>query len=228
MLHMSKKVLLQQKEKKIHKLYRKVRNHCHFTGKFRGAAHGICNLRYTVRHEIPVKFHNGSSYDYHHIIKELAEEFKEGDFECLAENSEKYISFSVPIKKECIHDTNEIITYRIKFIDSYRFMCSNLSSLVNNLSEIKDHEKCLDEKTIKDLIKKFPITYNFCKGDINKFVMLLRKGVYPYEYMDSWEKFDETSLPPKKDFYSELILEDISNSYYEHAKKVFKNIKCSN
>ena len=101
-------------------------------------------------------------------------------------------------------------------------MCSDLSSLVNNLSEIKDHEKCLDEKTIKDLIKKFPITYNFCKGDINKFVMLLRKGVYPYEYMDSWEKFDETSLPPKKDFYSELILEDISDSDYEHAEKVFK------
>ena len=179
-------------------------------------------MRYRVPHEIPVKFHNGSSYDYHHIIKELAEEFKEGDFECLAENSEKYISFSVPIKKECIHDTNEIITYRIKFIDSYRFMCSDLSSLVNNLSEIKDHEKCLDEKTIKDLIKKFPITDNFCKGDINKFVMLLRKGVYPYEYMDSWEKFDETSLPPKKDFYSELILEDISDSDYEHAEKVFK------
>ena len=58
--------------------------------------------------------------------------------------------------------------------------------------------------------------------------MLLQKGVYPYEYMDSWEKFGETSLPPKKDFYSELILEDISDSYYEHAKKVFKNIKCSN
>ena len=57
--------------------------------------------------------------------------------------------------------------------------------------------------------------------------MLLRKGVYPYEYMDSWEKFDETSLPPKKDFYSELILEDISDSDYEHAKKVFEKY-CKN
>ena len=101
-------------------------------------------------------------------------------------------------------------------------MRSNLSSLVNNLSEIKDNEKCLDEKTIKDLIKKFPTTYNFCKGDINKFIMLLRQGVYPFEYMDSWEKFDETSLPLKKDFYSKLILEDISDSDYQHAKKVFK------
>ena len=103
-------------------------------------------------------------------------------------------------------------------------MPSDLSSIVDNLSEIKGREKCLDEIIIKDLIKKFPITYNFCKGDINKFVMLLRKGVYPYEYMDSWEKFDETSLPPKKDFYSELNLEDISDSDYEYTKKVFKKI----
>ena len=69
-----------------------------------------------------VKFHNGSSYGYHHIIKKLAEEFKEGDFEYLPEKNEKYISFSVPIKKECILDTNEIITYRIKFINSYRYL----------------------------------------------------------------------------------------------------------
>ena len=110
---------------------------------------------------------------------------------------------------------------------SYRFMRSDLSSLVNNLSEIKDHGKCLDKKKIKDLIRNFPNTYNFCKGDINKFVMLLRKGIYPYEYMDSWERFNETSLPSKKDFYSELILEDISDSDYEHAKKVFKKY-CKN
>ena len=151
------------KKKRRHKLYQKVRDHCHFTVKFRGAAHGICNLRYRVPQEMPVKFHNGSNYDYHHIIKELAEEFKEGDFECLAENSDKYISFSIPIKKIQVKDTNEIITYRIKFIDSYRFMNTNLSSLVNNLSEIKDHEKYQDEETIKDLIKSFLIHTIFAK-----------------------------------------------------------------
>ena len=63
--------------------------------------------------------------------------------------------------------------------------------------------------------------YKFCDGDLNKFVLLLRKDVYPYEYMDSWERFNETSLPPKKDFYSELILEDISEKDYLHAQKVF-------
>ena len=79
-------------------------------------------------------FHNGSKYDYHFIIKELAEEFKGENFECLAYNSEKYISFSVPIKKEIID--GEIITYKIKFIDSYRFMLCSLSGLVDNLAEI--------------------------------------------------------------------------------------------
>ena len=84
-------------EKKRFKLYQKVSDHCHYTGKFRGVAHSICNLNYKVPQEIPVKIHNGSKYDYHFIIKELAEEFK-GEFECLGENTEKYISFSVPIK----------------------------------------------------------------------------------------------------------------------------------
>ena len=64
--------------------------------------------------------------------------------------------------------------------------------------------------------------YQFCNGDLNKFVLLLRKGVYPYEYIDSWERFNETSLPPKKDFYSELTLEDISDKDYNHAQKVFE------
>ena len=224
-----------------------VRDHCLFTGKFRGAAHCICNLRYKVPQEIPVKIHNGSTYDYHFLIKELAEGFK-GQFECLGENTEKYITFSVPIKKE--HDNGKTITYKIKFIDSCRFMPSKLSNLVDNLSEInnKDCKTCMERKNIKsecefiglknnrlnyrckecngtsnksinELIEKFPNTYQFCNGDLNKFVLLLRKGVYPYEYMDSWERFNETSLPPKKDFYNELTLEDISDKNYEHTQK---------
>ena len=64
--------------------------------------------------------------------------------------------------------------------------------------------------------------YQFCNGDLNKFVLLLRKGVYPYEYMDSWERFSETLLPPKNDFYSELTLEDITDKDYNHAQKVFE------
>ena len=84
---------------KSHKKHYKVRDHCHYTGKYRGAAHNICNLRYKIPKEIPIVFHNGSTYDYHFIIKELVKEF-EGNFECLGENTEKYITFSVPIKKK--------------------------------------------------------------------------------------------------------------------------------
>ena len=83
---------------KMHLNY-KVRDHCHYTGKFRGAAHNICNLRYKTPKEIPIVFHDGSAYDSHFIINELAKEFY-GQLEFLGENTEKYITFSVPISKE--------------------------------------------------------------------------------------------------------------------------------
>ena len=107
--------------------YHKVKDHCHYTGECRGVALDICNLRYKIPKEIPKLFHNGSTYDYDFIIKELAEEF-EGEFECLGENKEKYITFSVPIKNEITKkdkDGNDKITkvlYKIKFFDSFRFM----------------------------------------------------------------------------------------------------------
>ena len=89
------------------KKQQKVRDHCHYIGNYRGAAHNICNLRYKIPKDIPVLFHNGSTYHYHFIIKELAKEF-EGNFECLGENTEKYITFSVPIKKKIDNKNLEI------------------------------------------------------------------------------------------------------------------------
>ena len=88
-------------EKKI-KNKHKVRDYCHFTGKFRGAAHNICNLRYKVPKEIPVIAHNLSSYETHFITKQIAEKFKD-EFHCIGENIEKYITSSVPIKKKQLH-----------------------------------------------------------------------------------------------------------------------------
>ena len=123
----------------------KVRDHCHYTGKYRGAAHNICNLKYKVPKEIPVVFHNGSTYDYHFIIKELVKEF-EGNFECLDENTEKYIRFSVPLKKKIENESIEI-NYKIKFIDSYRFMATSLSKLVDNLTEDIHGDKRVDCKS---------------------------------------------------------------------------------
>ena len=135
----------------INKTNYKVRDHCHYTGKYRGAAHNVCNLRYKVIKEIPVVFHNSSTYDYHFIIKELVKEF-ESNFDCLGENTEKYITFSVPLKKK-IENKNLEITCKIKFIDSFRFMSSSLSKLVDHLSEGIHNNKCADCKSNLDYIK---------------------------------------------------------------------------
>ena len=128
-----------------------VKDHCHYTGKYRGAAHNICNLRYKVPKEIPVVFHDGSTYDYHFIIKELVNKC-EGNFECLGENTEKCITFSVPLKKK-IENKNIEITYKIKFIDSYRSMSSSLSKLVDNLSEGIHNNKCDDCDSCLDYVR---------------------------------------------------------------------------
>ena len=136
---------------KSDKIHHKVRDHCHYTGKYRGAAHNICNLRYKVPKEIPVVFHNGSTYDYHFIIKELVKEF-ECNFDCLGENTEKYVTFSVPLKTKT-ENKNLEITYKIKLIDSSRFMSSSLSKLVDNLSEGIHNNKCSDCKSNLDYVR---------------------------------------------------------------------------
>ena len=147
------------------------------------------------------------------------------------------------------------ISCKIKFIDSFRFMSSSLSSLGDNLSEGLHSNNCTDCKYCldymitkhkqlifrcfeckknykkdfnKELIKRFANIYEFCNGDINKFILLLRTGVYPYKYMDSWERFDETSLPDKETFYSILNVEDITDVDYRHAKRVFKRLNNKN
>ena len=137
--HMCQKEFCYDKNKKMKfKLYRKVIDHCHYTG---GAAYSICDLNYKVPQELPVKIH--------FTIKELAEEFK-CKFECLGENTEKYVSFSVPIKKE--HDNDKTITYKLKFVDTCRFMPSKLSDLVDNLSEINNkYCKTCMERNISNL-----------------------------------------------------------------------------
>ena len=128
---------MDENNKKEFKLNQKVRDHCHYTGKYRGGAHSICNLRYKIPKEIPIVFHNGSTYDYHFIIKRLAKEFKD-NFDCLGENTEKYITSSVPIKKE--DDNGKTTTYKLKFIDSYRFMEDSVSNLTDNWSGIDKKE----------------------------------------------------------------------------------------
>ena len=81
-----------------------------------------------------------------------------------------------------------------------------------------------DEK----LIKKLKYTYNFCNGDIDKLMLLLRKGIYPYDYMDDWNRFDEEKLPSKSDFYNSLNMEELSETDYKDAEKVFNKFNIKN
>ena len=144
------------------------------------------------------------------------------------------------------------ISYKIKFIDSFRFMSSSLSSFVDNLSEGLHSDRCThckscldymmfkDDQLIlrcfeskknykknfnKELIKRFANIYEFCNEGINKFILLSRKGVYPYEYMNSRERFDETSFPDKGAFYNSLNMENITDVDHRHANNVFKKVK---
>ena len=88
------------------------------------------------------------------------------------------------------------------------------------------HYKCT--KLTNESIKSFPTLYEFCNGDLNKFFLLLSKGIYRYEYIDSWERFDENTILPKEAFYSELNLESITDKDYEHVKKVCETFEREN
>ena len=121
------------------KEYHKVKDYFHFTGKYRGVAHVICNLKYSIPKKCPVVVHNGSNYDYHFIIKELVKEF-EGEFNCLGENIKKCKTFSVPITKEVKSidkngkEITKAISYRLQFNNIARFIASPSSNLVDNLA----------------------------------------------------------------------------------------------
>ena len=147
------------------------------------------------------------------------------------------------------------ITYKIKCIDSFRFMATSFSKLVDNLTDNIHNDKCnkcksnlcfvraMNEKLIfkyidcekeyekefnKELVERFANTYKFYDNDFNKFIMFLRKGVYPYEYIDGWDKFNEKIIPSKDSFYSNLTLENITKTDYAHANNVFKKFNINN
>ena len=132
----------------------KVRYHCHFTGKYRGAAQSSWNLKYKVPRVIPEVFHNGSAYDNHFIIRQLAKDLN-GYFSCIGQNTEKYISFFITIIKEQGNKgkKKKPDAYTLRFIDSYRHMQSSLSKLIDNLVE---PGKNIPVQVLKE---RFPNTY---------------------------------------------------------------------
>ena len=189
----------------------KVRDHCHYSGKYRGAAQSLCNLQYKIPSYIPIVFHNLAGYDAHMFIKELA---KHGSkMGVIAKNTEDYISFSANVEVDKYTDKNREKSSKeitLRSIDSIKFMSSSLDSLVNNLAcgggeffgleNYSDHQDGLP----------------------------IRKGIYPYEYMDNWGRFEETTLPPASSFYSKLNMSGVSDQDYEHACKVWRDFGIRN
>ena len=186
----------------------KVRDHCHFTGNYRGAAHNKCNLMCKKPRILPVIFHNLQGYDAHLFIKQLA--CLPGELNCIPSTKEKDISFSKKIKVGEYKDKYTGITlpinFEIRFIDSFKFLQTSLANLVSNLQPDDFHNT-------KQVFKK-------------NTGILTRKGVYPYDYVSSLEKLSETQLPPKEEFYSKLNDEDISDDVYQHAINVWNTFKC--
>ena len=188
----------------------KVRDHCHYTGLFRGAAHYKCNLLYKIPNFVPVFFHNLSGYDASLFIRQLGEKFNKEDIECIAQSKEKYISFGVKINVSIPTKDKEVTKkVTIRFLDSFRFMANSLDALSKNLSD----------NDCKNLRRYY---------DGDKFDLMRRKGVYPYEYMDSWGRFNETYLPDKDQFYNKLNISSISDADYDRAKCVWSKLGLRN
>ena len=211
--------LTAREEKEFHKaelcyIYKKplnddrVRDHCHFTGKYRGAAHNSCNLQCRKPMIFPVILHNLQGYDAHLFIKQLSR--LPGELSCIPSTEEKYISFSKKIKVDeyISRRTGETVSlyFEIRFIDSFKFLQTNLANFVGNLQPDDFHNT-------KAMIK-------------NNVELLTRKGVYPYDYITSFETLTKTQLPPKSEFYSKLNDEDISDSDHQHALNVWSTFNC--
>ena len=186
----------------------KVRDHCHFTGKCRGAAHNECYLKYRKPLILPVVFHNFQGYDSHLFIKQLAK--VSGDLSFIPSTEEKYISFSKKIKVDEHFSrkkgTTLPIKFEIRFIDSFKFLQTSLANLVSNLQPT-------DFKNLNRVIKE-------------NTSLLNRKGCYPYDYVSSTDILKETKLPSKDLFYSELYDKHISDEDYQHAIKVWNTFNC--
>ena len=189
----------------------KVADHCHLTGKFRGAAHNKCNLEYRIPKFFPVIFHNLAGYDAHLFVKNLGA--TEGKINCIPKNEENNISFTKEIevdtfeKKEDNKTKTISVKRKLRFIDSFKFMATSLDSLANNLPD--------------NMFNNLSYFYE----EQAKLKLLKRKGAYPYDYMDFFERLSETILPPIESFYSELNKSGISEDNYTHAQNVWETFE---
>ena len=187
----------------------RVRDHCHITGKFRGSAHQECNLQLRLNPDkikIPVIFHNLRGYDSHFIMQEIGAIVK--DYEYTNKKGQKCQMNINAIPNNMEKYMAFMLGNHLTFLDSFQFMSSSLEKLVGNLPK----------ESLKYTSKMF-------KG--TKFDLMVRKGVYPYDYMDSFDKFN-SPLPKKEEFYSILNNEHISDENYKHAQNVWNTFNLKN
>ena len=201
-----------------------VRDHCHVTGKYRGSAHQTCNLKLQISAEkikIPVIFHNLNGYDSHFIMNELGkiikkeEKFQDNVYirneEGKLVKKEEGVKISVGVIAQNAEKYMAFyIDNHLAFIDSFQFMSSSLEKLASNLLE-----------------DDFSYTKEYFIDPI-QFTLVKRKGVYPYDYMDSFSKFNDTELPQIEEFYSLLTDNNISEDAYRHAKDVWNTFNLQN
>ena len=186
-----------------------VRDHCHITGKFRGSAHQECNLKLRIKPEdikIPIIFHNLRGYDSHFIMQQIGEIAKKHAYTNKKGEKQDLSINAIPNNMEKYMAF--MLGNHLTFIDSFQFMSSSLDKLVSNLPK-EAFKYTSEEFTGKELS------------------LMSQKGVCPYDYIDSFKKFDQTELPTKDQFYSVLNDQLITNDEYDHARKVWKtfNIK---
>jgi hypothetical protein len=175
----------------------KVRDHDHLSGAYRGAAHQRCNLLLRKQYKIPVFLHNFRGYDSHLVVTALGD-YRTRLLSVIGQGMEKYL---------CLGFGDHLV-----FKDSLQFLGASLESLSASLAKNGTSK-------FQNLRKAFP--------NADEMALLIRKGVYPYDYMNSWERFTEQQLPPIEAFYSRLRQETCSPEDYEHAKKVWTTLRCT-
>ena len=234
---------------------KKVRDHCHYTVSYRGAAHNNCDLKHLIPDYIPNVFQNLS--DTHLFIKELARRFRKNDIGVIEENKEKCTSFDVKINVKLAgvkykDGTQVHENIRLSFIDSCRFMASSLDKLASNICGTSgiQWDKCKGNMELINISGDYTVslvcercrtkkTKDLGEGELKKnfnhtsrfwgydetFHLMIRKDVYPYEYRDGWEKCEETRLPPKDAIYSRPNMKGIIDHDHEHVQQVWNTME---
>merc|ERR1711947_10404 len=239
--------LTEEEIERITKKGWKVRDHCHWSGLYRGAAHSGCNLALRKLNRIPVVFHNLSGYDSH-IIMQAVQHVECKDPRLIAKSMEKFLGFTIG---------------SLQFTDSLQHLSASLDKLVTNLAAkteiegclhcprrgskkaIEKHKKIAHKKDVNPLHKHtektqtleqvFPILqvnfekeWNHLPDQEKAFKMLTRKGVYPYSFMDDFQKFEKTELPSRDDFYNDLSKKHISDEDWEFFNDLWSTFQLNN